>query len=212
MTGKNVSKSSRQSQVMVKPSHWPPQITYISTCLYHSSVSAGMQQFIQGPAASGSTHGRASETLRRMVVIRPITNTAHPAYGQYGLFAGRKIPRRTHILDYTGEVHADDRPESDYDISLYRSQDGTAIGIDASNMGNEGRFINDYRGIGQKANAIFIDSRSSTGELGMSIWSAEDEIKKGEEILVSYGKSWWRARTEDADHNYSIMYESNEGG
>lgn len=37
-----------------------------------------------------------------------------------GLFATKKIPPRTHIIDYLGEVHADDRANSDYDLSLYR--------------------------------------------------------------------------------------------
>lgn len=112
------------------------------------------------------------------------------------------------LIKSAGEVHSDDRPESDYDISLYRSQDGIAIGIDASAMGNEGRFINDYRGVNKKPNAVFVDSRSPSGELRMSIRSAEVEIKKGEEILVSYGKSWWRARTEDVMSNDTTMYEN----
>jgi len=66
-------------------------------------------------------------------------------------------------------------------------------------MGNEARFINDYRGISSKANAIFRDGRTPTGELTMSIWSANEGIRKGEEILVSYGKSWWRSRAEMND-------------
>jgi hypothetical protein len=36
--------------------------------------------------------------------------------------------------------------------------------------------------------------RTEEGELRMGIWSATTEIKKGEEILVSYGKGWWKAR------------------
>lgn len=71
--------------------------------------------------------------------------------------------------------------------------DGSSIGIDASKMGNEARFINDYRGIAEKPNAIFSDTRDHEGELRMYIWSSQ-EIKKGDEILVSYGKSWWRTR------------------
>jgi len=63
-------------------------------------------------------------------------------------------------------------------------------------MGNEARFVNDYRGISGKANAVFLDGRTSFGELKMSIWSSSGEIKKGEEILVSYGKSWWQSRSE----------------
>jgi SET domain-containing protein len=100
-------------------------------------------------------------------------------------------------LDYVGEVHADDRPRSNYDLSLYRTQDGVSIGVDASRKGNEARFINDYRGIHDKANAVFQDGRDSPeGELKMSVWSSTECIYKGEEILVSYGKAWWKARYE----------------
>lgn len=61
-------------------------------------------------------------------------------------------------------------------------------------MGNQARFVNDYRGITRQPNAVFLDGLMSSGELCMSIWSSNEEIKKGEEILVSYGKSWWRNR------------------
>lgn len=58
--------------------------------------------------------------------------------------------------------------------------------------------MNDYRGIpGQdKPNAVFVDIRMPSGELTMRIESCKT-IKKGEEILVSYGKAWWQARLKD---------------
>ena len=106
--------------------------------------------------------------------------------GQFGLFAAKKIPPRTHLLDYLGEIHCDDRPSSDYDLSLYRTPDGSvSVGVDASGMGNEGRFVNDYRGIRVKPNAQFEERRADNGELRMSIWVGSEAVKKGEEILVS---------------------------
>lgn len=108
------------------------------------------------------------------------------AVGQFGLFAAKRIPPRTYLLDYLGEVHCDDRSLSDYDLSLYRTPDGsTSVGVDASAMGNEGRFVNDYRGIRGKPNAQFEERRCDNGELRMSIWTSSEVIKKGEEILVS---------------------------
>ncbi|KAG6828610.1 hypothetical protein H0H92_007305 [Tricholoma furcatifolium] len=98
------------------------------------------------------------------------------------------------LISKPGEIHCDDRPGSDYDLSLYRDHDGANVGIDAGRMGNEARFVNDYRGIMAKPNAVFSDVDAESGEMRMSIWSAGQEIKKGEEILVSYGKAWWRAR------------------
>ena len=93
-----------------------------------------------------------------------------------------------------GEVHCDDRPNSDYDLLLCRLAEGVSVGVDASAMGNHARFVNDFRGIAIKPNALFIDTRTALGEIRISIWSSNKEIKKGDEILVSYGKTWWRSR------------------
>ncbi|RDB28434.1 hypothetical protein Hypma_015223 [Hypsizygus marmoreus] len=173
-----------------KPSRWPPHLQYIQSSVFHPSVPSEACLEIRG----GSSAGSPRHQHRPAVAILPISSSSHPANGQHGLFATRKIPPKTHILDYIGEIHCDDRPHSDYDLSLYRFQNGINVGIDASAMGNEARFINDYRGIMDKPNAIFSDVRTPSGGMRMSIWSAGLEIKKGEEIVVSYGKGWWKAR------------------
>ncbi|KAJ3783793.1 hypothetical protein GGU10DRAFT_359827 [Lentinula aff. detonsa] len=176
---------------VVEPSHWPKNLRYIQFYTYHSSVSLETKNFLgRGPKFTD----RRSPS--RFVAIRHITDPLHPAYNQYGLFASKKIPAKTHILDYFGEIHADERLTSDYDLSLVRLQSGESIGIDASTTGNEARFINDYRGVKVKPNAVFIDYRTDSGELRMGIWAANEDIKKGNELLVSYGKAWWKARTE----------------
>lgn len=84
-------------------------------------------------------------------------------------------------------------------------------------MGNEARFVNDYRGIANKPNALFIEVKTTTGEMRMSVWSGSEPIPKGKEILVSYGKAWWRARqsSNDAVKSESVLYDQDiwqEGG
>ncbi|KAF5377579.1 hypothetical protein D9615_005146 [Tricholomella constricta] len=176
----------------MSPPRWPSQLQYLQSSQFHSSVPHVTRLTILGnPKGPAAPH-------RPPVVIRPISSTSHPAYGQYGLFAAKKIPPKTHIIDYIGEIHCDDRPDSDYDLSLYRGHDGVNVGIDASKMGNEARFINDYRGVTAKPNAIFSDTKTPWGEMCMIVCSSGQEIKKGEEILVSYGKAWWRARSSDS--------------
>jgi hypothetical protein len=182
----------------LKPAHWPQHLQYLNSSVYHPSVTPLALQHIQGPPISTKNVG-SSTSLRHKIVIRAISNPSNPTNGQFGLFAAQRLPPKTHIVDYIGEIHCDERPESDYDLSLCRLPGGFNVGIDASKMGNEARFINDYRGISSKANAIFLDGRTPTGELTMSIWSANEGIRKGEEILVSYGKSWWRSRAEMND-------------
>jgi hypothetical protein len=173
-----------------KPTCWPVNVQYLDRYAYHSSIAPQIRLYLHGSSRSSTS----IQNNRSLIQIRRISDKSHPASGQCGLFAAKKIPPNTHILDYFGEIHCEDRPNSDYDLSLYRSQDGTNVGIDASTMGNEARFINDYRGVRDKPNALFVNGRTTSGELRMSIWSGAAPIKKGGEILVSYGKGWWRAR------------------
>ncbi|KAJ7225859.1 SET domain protein [Mycena pura] len=178
----------------MSPPNWPSNVHYISACSYHSSVSARTRTLL----AQGSQTAAASLSNKPCrVLIRRISESGHPAAGQFGLFAAKKIPATRHIVDYVGEIHCDDRCESDYDLSLFRNNE-VSVGIDASDMGNEARFVNDYRGISDKPNAVFVDFKALSGELRMRVDSV-CEIKKGEEILVSYGKAWWRARKLEVD-------------
>ena len=172
-----------------KPKGWPADIVHISANMYHSSVLQETISLLRGSKPSKSVPPCP------LVRIRRIDEAGHPAKGQSGLFATKKILPNTFILFYLGEVHADAREASNYDLSLFRTQEGISIGVDAQKMGNEARFINDYRQVAAKPNAIFREVRTEDGELRMGIWSATTEIKKGGEILVSYGKSWWKART-----------------
>ncbi|KAF8168272.1 hypothetical protein B0H34DRAFT_645682 [Crassisporium funariophilum] len=183
------STALRQS----KPTSWPQHLPYIDSPHYHSSVSPALRKHLLGsPIASNL---KPPDQKPPKIVIRRISSPSHPAYGQFGLFAAQRIPPKTHIIDYIGEIHCDDRPDSDYDLSLCRLEDGVCVGVDASIMGNQARFVNDYRRVATKANAVFMDGRLPSGELRLSIWSCPVEIRKGEEILVSYGKSWWRSRS-----------------
>lgn len=166
------------------PTHWPRGLRYIAEQYYHTSVPIPLQTFLR---PNSNRSGIGADHSSSLVVIRPIKDPNHPAFGQCGLFAAKKIPPKAHILDYLGEVHCDDRPDSDYDLSLYRAQD-VSVGVDASQMGNEGRFINDFRGVQARPNALFEERRTPTAELCMSVWSGPEPIKKGDEILVSYGK------------------------
>ncbi|KAH0838521.1 hypothetical protein J3R83DRAFT_6838 [Lanmaoa asiatica] len=176
------------------PPQWPSSIQFITSPRYHNSVPASTRTMLTNGASTPPPKS-PSRAVNPHVRIKLLTDPGHPACGQYGLFALKKVPARSHVIDYIGEVHCQERSDSDYDLSLYRSQDGVNVGIDAGEMGNESRFINDYRGVQEKPNAEFVEYRTVRGELRMSIWSKGEAIKKRDEILVSYGKSWWRSRS-----------------
>lgn len=118
----------------MNPPHWPSTIKYSPRYTFDSKITPEIKALIQGSTSKGG--GQSSG--RPPVVIRRIDLQGHPAFGEYGLFATKKIPPKTFILYYFGEVHSDDRPDSNYDLSLYRAPDSSVhIGIDATATGNE---------------------------------------------------------------------------
>ena len=137
-----------------------------------------------------------------LIKIKKITDPKHPAHGQLGLVAIKKLEPRTKILSYLGVYHTRPHPESDYDLSVVRIRDESSpdpeatidIALDAARSGNAGRFVNDYRGIGSGPNCEFVETVDSNGWMGMEVRSLGKGVGKGDELLVSYGKGWWAGR------------------
>lgn len=144
------------------------------------------------------------------VKITPISDQSHPAHNQHGLYTNQHLPPDSFILPYLGYVHdkTDTDEASDYDLSLDRE---LGIGVDATSMGNEARFINDYRGVSTAPNAEFRDIYINTSNgkvekgVGVFVLSAGKSgkrakgIGRGQEILVSYGKGFWTERQLNED-------------
>lgn len=74
-------------------------------------------------------------------------------------------------------------------------------------MGNEARFINDYRGIAERPNTEFRevwDERRKERGMGVFVLGVGRSgkgrgVRKGQEILVSYGRGFWGARRDEGD-------------
>ncbi|KAK3381634.1 hypothetical protein B0H63DRAFT_476249 [Podospora didyma] len=157
------------------------------------------------------------------VRITPITNPSHPANGQFGLFAARNLRPGELILPYLGEIHPGSAADAESDYDLWLDRDGD-VAVDAARVGNEARFVNDYRGVPdlqsggggggvkrkRRPNAEFRvvwdpRLRGGKGEKGMGVFvllvgkgrkgaAEKGGIGKGEEVLVSYGKGFWGGR------------------
>lgn len=177
------------------PANWPVALKYLSRPEYTLAVDKSLKALI-------SPKGVSSRTLISPTKIKKIADTTHPAYGQYGLFASKDLKPGAHILDYMGLYHLpvpeDSNASSDYDLSLRHGS--LYLGIDAAKMGNEARMVNDYRGVKEHANAQFDSYVNAHQEVRMGIFVLGSEkkggkgIKKGEEILISYGKGFWTSR------------------
>jgi len=127
----------------------------------------------------------------KKVSICKIADPGHPAYGQHGLFATANLPPRSHILDYRGfcTLCGDESSTSDYTLRM------GDLTVDAAQMGTEARYINDFRGTGApRANAAFEERRDEAGRCVMGVWAGDRGVRKGEEVLLSYGKGFWTQR------------------
>ncbi|KAI9717391.1 MAG: hypothetical protein M1812_004743 [Candelaria pacifica] len=217
-------KTRVRTATQARPKNWPEEVTFLKRPVY--SKALGHQELsalrLSTSTANGTQNQKEAAGPCPLVQTHAITSPAsHPALGQSGLFAAQQLPPNSFILHYLGFVHAssDTDPESNYDLSLVRE---LGVGIDATHMGNEARFINDYRGIREEGpNAEFRDTIVS-GERRMSVYvlpegksgKGKKGIRKGEEICVSYGKGFWKGRGAGAENHDSSdrISESSRGG
>jgi hypothetical protein len=105
---------------------------------------------------------------------------------------------------------------SDYTLAFVE-EGRLRLTLDAATMGNEGRFINDFRGVtlqpgaplpqqkqqqqqqarvAARANVRFaarVDARGAT-HMGVFVLPSGRGVAKHEELLLSYGKGYWLAR------------------
>ncbi|KAL7621905.1 hypothetical protein AAE478_007405 [Parahypoxylon ruwenzoriense] len=195
------------------PKNWPPSLPYLSQPSYAPHITKSQHQIARTRSPDLTTEiprdlPRGPSTLVRIV---PIRDPSHPANGQSGLFAARHLPPGSLILPYYGVVHSSLPPysaaheASDYDLWLDR--DG-GLAVDAEKAGNEARFVNDFRGVGERPNSEFRECWDPRrGERCMAVFvlpagksgakKASAGVGKGEEILVSYGKGFWSKRRDE---------------
>jgi len=101
---------------------------------------------------------------------------------------------RVQVMDYVGRVCLGENQdkESDYVCDFGEHSE---LALDARRVGNEARFINDYRNTGMRANVEFRLRRDAKRELRQGVFvCAKEGIRRDQELLISYGKSFWRAR------------------
>ena len=146
---------------------------------------------------SNKSNSKGKQKNRKnLTCVRKINDKNHPAFGQHGLFAIKKIMSKSWICDYIGFIENSKHESQTSDYILHFIDD---LSIDSENKGNEARFINDYRGIGQRPNAKF-STYWQDGKLRMGVFSMSQPIRANTEILVSYGKGFWNARQKEKDN------------
>ena len=90
---------------------------------------------------------------------------------------------------------------SDYTLAFVE-EGALRLTLDAARAGNEGRFINDFRGMPTAAGgrsganvrfAARVDERGQT-QMGVYVLPGGVGVAKHAELLLSYGKGYWLAR------------------
>jgi hypothetical protein len=194
------------------PKGWDGKTIYLHAPSYSKKLSSDKISALVLPKSDLAPEVQVYKTSGPYPNVKTtaVSDPAHPAHGQHALYANQHLPPDSFILPYLGYVHdqADLNEASDYDLSLDRE---LGIGVDASNMGNEARFINDYRGVGSAPNAEFRDIyvdigggkvEKRVGVFVLSVGKSGKRVKgvgKGQEILVSYGKGFWSERLESGE-------------
>lgn len=124
------------------------------------------------------------ERYNRRVSIRFI----NPVVG-YGVFAKEDIPPYSTLCQYTGLLMLDDEINPDHD-STFSFTDYKSFSIDAAKHGNWARFMNHCAEGEMKNNAIPWEHYLERGPR-IVFTSGPYGIKKGEQILYSYGDDYW---------------------
>ncbi|OZJ03669.1 hypothetical protein BZG36_03547 [Bifiguratus adelaidae] len=174
---------------------WSPTLPAKTVQLYRPQGQPPAEQagLIQKHVNLSSTSAPASQWSKNCK-IRRITDPAHPCCGAYGLFANTTLAPKQHVLDYIGQVCGDDYDKSsDY---VLRFGD---LSVDAGRMGNEARFVNDFRGVDKKPNVCFLNYIDQHHHVRVGVFVLDRKVRKGQELLVTYGKSFWQQRGLDLE-------------
>lgn len=201
-----------------EPKNWPSALLYLPQPKHSKELTQDQLRSLRKKPDSDSIVTLLTKNSRgpsSAVKITPIREPSHPACGQAGLFALRDFEYGQLIILYVGELYSNmsltdsaKHAGSDYDLWVDRD---AGISTDASQAGNEARFINDFRGVASRPNAEFREVwDADRQEKGIAVFVLPERkdkkggtkskfgVRRGEEILVSYGKGFWAARSNTA--------------
>jgi SET domain-containing protein len=128
------------------------------------------------------------------ISVTIVTCPNHPAYNRkevgHCVVATKNIAKNAHIGIYAG-VLRQNTEKAEWNPYQNAPTKNCSHYIDAESIGNQMRFINDYRNIASAPNVgFFINPLRVNGYL-VSVVVALRTIAKGEELLLDYGDKYW---------------------
>ena len=166
------SKQCDADAAPLPPKHWPhEEATYTDRNVY------------DGPPKT--VVGLPGVTPRR------IDDPRHPCHGAFGLFAKRAWQPFEVVGEYVGRVRPPD-VEGHYVLALESDVPHLeSLSIDAASMGNELRFVNDFRGVGHEPNVTF--QSCTIASRPAQVLVVTKPVPTGGEFLTDYGVDYWKA-------------------
>ena len=165
---------------LVRGGEWPAEVRYTNN--YHWGEDVPPE--LRAQYRPARVRQRAARPCRRTFSAR-ITEPSHPAVGENGLFAAIDLPCGAWVIDYVGAITlgANEDRSSDYVCDFGEKSE---LALDAKTVGNEARFVNDYRNTGKRASVEFRLRRDALGEMRQGVFvCAKEGVTKGEELLIS---------------------------
>jgi hypothetical protein len=184
------------------PKNWPKNFTYSSSYIPKELHPSMLKAFLLNERDKKTFYPLIEQKkVHPFLEIRKVPEN-HPLFSkktpkgdiQRGVFATKKILKNTFLGEYVGQVHI-------YPLSYKKNFNGEYawiivfekthyLVVDARTFANELAFVNDYRKIAPVPN-IKGKMVSHLGNLFFGYQTIRD-IDKNEEILVDYGKFYWR--------------------
>lgn len=130
----------QQGHDTAPPQGWPSGVVYLTKSRISASFPAPLVPLLRSTSASGTLAPKPVSHPSHLA-IKTVTTSGHPAQGQAGLFAKKKIGPNELLIPYLGVLHAsftpdpnleadthaatppigpDEHTDSDYDLSLLR--------------------------------------------------------------------------------------------
>ncbi len=157
----------------------------------------GDVEIFNGIILTDDTRVPFSKKISSKVTVHPVQIRNHPAYNRKGvakqLTCTEKIAKDEYLGSYGGRISSSDEEWNPYKITPKNCN----YDIDGESVGNEMRYINDAKGVGNKEPNVrfFLSYRKLRGHSTVEVISLRD-IEVGEEILASYGDGYWEGLEE----------------
>lgn len=187
---------------------WPSNVEFSNNYFWDPTIPDDIKnKHVPSQSINKTGRRQRANVLSNKVYFKKISDPDHPAFGEFGLYCSLPIAKPGEwLLDYVGKVSMgkDQDKTSDY---LSDFGERSELACDANTFGNEARFLNDFRNTGKHPNVEFNLRRDKYGELRQGVFvklqkDSKDKqifvgIRKDEELLVTYGKNYWRSRIGD---------------